>query len=533
MRFVFKDSKRIDFFYNFWFGLFLLIIILEFVSLIYPLNGKVLICLIVFDFLLFALNLKKYKKDWEIHIKEFFRNLDYKKVLLFAVLALFISFLANLPTTWYDTYLYHLNSVRWLTDYGTVRGLANLHSRLGVNNVTFILAAIMGHGVFTNASTHVVNSLLFVVFAFQIITFLFSKNKNNLIRIFGLFSLLVMSMFVGQINSLSTDFGLTIFVLVSAFYTLLLDKENLILAVPLFAMAATTKYSYFVGLILFFLFVIIELKSILLSSKKNIIFLLFTLAFFLGFILRNLILSGWPFFPLPILGVHFQWQVPIEIARNFNDVVKAWARLPGPKYLSSLNVGFWGWFINWFNNNKPNLYYLFSVIPLTFAYFFSRYKFKENQNVINNIKKIDFLIFMNLASLLYTFITAPDFRFMGIYIYVVISLILPPFLTDFLKYAHFKNLIVLLFIFTISGYLLNAVDLKKEPELFTVQKEESTLVKPFIINYPDQSFYVWTPVNGDRCGNSQLPCTPYLSGFKMIQYGNIKAGFYPTNEITK
>jgi hypothetical protein len=109
----------------------------------------------------------------------------------------------------------------------------------------------------------------------------------------------------------------------------------------------------------------------------NIYFLLLTFTFFVGFITRNLILSGWAFFPLPYFGFNFKWAVPLSEVKDFSNTVTAWARLPGPKYLSSLNVGFWGWLINWFNNNKSNLYYLFTVISLTFVYIFPEISLKE------------------------------------------------------------------------------------------------------------------------------------------------------------
>jgi hypothetical protein len=468
-------------------------------------------------------------KKWLVYI---FRIFDYRKLILFLIIALIISYVSNLPVTWFDTHLYHLNAVRWLSDYGSVKGLANIHNRLGINNVTFILAALMDNGIFNSSSSHILNSSLFFIFLSQLIFFLFKKSKNNLINLFAFFSILIMSMYMSQINSLSTDLSLSIFVLLSVFYTLKLEKEDLMLALPLYVLAATSKYSFFPALLLLFLFVLLQLKFKVLS-RKNLYILLSVFIFFLGFALRNLVLSGWPFFPLPILGINFKWRVPVEQLIVFNDTVKAWARLPGPLYRSSLNVGFWGWFINWFSNNKPNLYYPFTIIFLVFVYIFSRDRFDKSSSARHYIKKIDFLIFINLVSLFYTFVAAPDFRFMGIYVYVVVSLILSPFLTDFFKYVRFRNIIVLLFMFSISKNILNVVTLKKEPELFNVQKEDSLTVEPVTISYSDQSFYVWKPLSQECCGNSQLPCTPYISGFKMFQPGNASAGFYSTKEVFK
>lgn len=523
-----KSHKQVDFFYDFWFGLFCLISILQILSLFHPIDGKILVFLGVLNLFFLFFNLKSSKsslKKWLLYV---FRGFDYRKFLLFLIIALVVSYISNLPVTWYDTNLYHLNSVRWLADYGTVRGLANIHSRLGINNATFLLAALMDNGIFNSSSSHILNSFLFVVFLSQLIFFLFRGLKNNVISLFALFSILIMSMHVSQINSLSTDLSLSIFVLLSVFYTLELEKEDLTLALPLYVLAATSKYSFFPALLLLFLFVLSQLKFKVLI-RKNLYILLSVFIFFLGFALRNLVLSGWPFFPLPIFGINFKWQVPVEKLIEFNDTVKAWARLPGPLYRNSLNVDFWEWFINWFNNNRESvlMYYFFVFVSLALTYLF--YK-KEDKRRTGLEAKMDFLVLSNLAVVLYVFISAPDFRFMGVFLFVTISLILSYLLSRFLLSSLFKDLTIVVFLFLVSFYFLKSFRMQTKPELFIIEKEGSGLVRPVTISYSDQEFYVWVPKNTDQCGNSQLPCTPYLSGFKMFDVRNLRSGFYSTKE---
>jgi hypothetical protein len=521
---LFKDGHgKIDFFYNFWFGLFCVILILQFVSLFSPLNSNVLAGFVIFDVILLALNIKGIKTNRTLLLKNLFKKIDIKKVFLFGFLALVIALLANLPVNWYDTLLYHLGSVKWLTDYGIVRGLANLHFPLGYNNDTFILAAIMDNSIFKNSSSHIMNSFLFAAFFFHMISFLFKKQKNNLAYIFGFFSLLVLSTFTNQINSLSTDLSLAVFFLLFNFYVIILDSENLALAIPILILAATAKFSSFVILALFSVFVIVQLKEKILL-KKNIFILLSSFLFFAGFIIRNLILSGWAFYPLQLFGFKFPWQVPPEQIKIINDGLKAWSRLPGSGYISSLNTGFWGWFEPWFLNNKNNplMFYSFLLIPLLFIYFFSR----KQLDFIGGISKIDFLIFADLATLIYSFISAPDFRYMCLYILVPVSLILSMQLIDAVKLKSVNLIMVLVFIFMISSNLYKEIDFSGKK--FNLQREMSPPVQSVLVAYPDQSFYVFTPINDDRCGNSELPCAPHTGRFKMFQPGNLKAGFYPS-----
>jgi hypothetical protein len=504
-------------------------VVLQFVSLFYPLNDKVLTGFVIIDILLLVLNLKGGKINRKVVLKNFFQYFDIKKVLVFGFLALFIALLANLPVSWYDTLLYHLNSVKWLADYGTIRGLANLHFPFGYNNDTFVLAAIMDNSIFANSSSHIMNSFLFTVFSFQIISFLFKKQKNNLAYIFGFFSLLILSTFSYQINSLSTDLSLAVFFLLFNFYVITLDSENISLSLPILILAAASKFSSFVVLALFSVYILIVLKKKI-FLKKNFYMLLSLFVFFVGFIVRNLILSGWAFYPLKLFGFNFPWQVPSGQIKIINDGLTAWGRSPGPGYMNSLNVGFWGWFVPWFNNNKSNslMFYTFIIIPLLFIYFLSRNKLRKQ---IEGISKIDFLIFASLATLLYSFISSPDFRYMGIYILIAVALILSTLLADITSSRIANFAMVLVFIFFISSNFYKEIDFGGKK--FNIQREESAPVQSIRMTYPDQYFSVLVPVNDDRCGNSELPCSPHASGFKMFQPGNIKAGFYSIQGLGK
>jgi hypothetical protein len=532
LRNISKEHSKLDFFYNFWFGLFVLILVLEFIAQFLPLDGIVLLILTFIDISLFVLNLKYIKFKTKLIFVNLKKALDFKMVLLFVVLALLISFLSNLPITWYDTKLYHLNSVKWLVDYGTVRGLANLHWPLGINSVSFLLAAIMDNGIFSNSSSHVMNSFLFFIFTTQIILFIFKRSKNNLAYIFGLFSLLILSTFINQITSLATDLSLAVFLLVFVFYVITFNRKNLILSLPLLILAATTKASSFLPLSLFVLYLLIELKSKILV-KQNLYIVLLASLFLIGFILRNLMLSGWALFPLPYSGFGFNWQLPYEEIKTINTIITQYNRTPGRDYLNSLSSGS-GWIIKWLimNKNVLDLYYFFLLVPLTFVYLFSHDKFRKQLIFSDQLRKIDFLIFVNILTALYAFIVAPELRYMGIYIYIAISLILSSYFVDFLKNTQLKSLMVLIFILSISGYLFKAsayfeaIELKNITELLVIRKDKSSLVKSVNISYPDQSFFILKPISGDQCGNSELPCTPLDSKIKLINPGNVGGGFY-------
>src|SRR4030042_2849866 len=79
LRMLRENLKRVDFFYNFWFGLFILIMLLGFISIFSPLNDRVLISLTAVNALLLVLNIKNAKIKWKPGLKAFLQRIDIKK----------------------------------------------------------------------------------------------------------------------------------------------------------------------------------------------------------------------------------------------------------------------------------------------------------------------------------------------------------------------------------------------------------------------------------------------------------------------
>src|SRR3569833_154457 len=55
-----------------------------------------------------------------------------------------VSYLAYTPTSHHDDGLYYSTTIRWLQEYGTVKGIANINPRVGFNSSWHILQAAFG-----------------------------------------------------------------------------------------------------------------------------------------------------------------------------------------------------------------------------------------------------------------------------------------------------------------------------------------------------------------------------------------------------
>jgi hypothetical protein len=73
------------------------------------------------------------------------------------------------PIEWYDTGLYHYQLVRWLSEYGSVPGLALIHERFGFTSTWFALIASLQVGPIKNHLATVVNGFIFCLMTLQMI----------------------------------------------------------------------------------------------------------------------------------------------------------------------------------------------------------------------------------------------------------------------------------------------------------------------------------------------------------------------------
>jgi hypothetical protein len=90
-------------------------------------------------------------------------------VVALATAAALIADFAIGPPAIYDTGLYHLNAIRWTTDYPIVPGLANLNSRFAFNNSSFLYMALLETGPWRGMSRHLGNGVLLVVLMAQVL----------------------------------------------------------------------------------------------------------------------------------------------------------------------------------------------------------------------------------------------------------------------------------------------------------------------------------------------------------------------------
>lgn len=509
-------NKNFEWYELFWLGFVVVVAILQIWSFFMPVN----IYSLFFITALGILSAMIFRKTLK------FPKINLMTILYTGLILLAISYFASLPVGWEDTYLYHLNAVKWSNLYPVVPGLTNLHSRLGLNSSLFLFASMIDNWIMHDRSSHVALSLLASVLSIQIL-WIFLKSKNRVLKIFSLFVTPLLAIGIARstlVASLSPDFALIMIVIAICFEVLNGKKESVFIASLLSLLLITIKFSgiSFAGIIL--LFALFELR--------DFIFLMTAGLTLLGpFIARNIILSGWPFYPLPILGVNVPWAVPKVSVSGMYTVIKTWAISPGPDWNKSIGLSFWQWFPDWYSRNnwavEMKMFFLGILLslvsPLTgiiTSDFFERYRN---------------LLLLGLAAIIsafYMLFTAPDFRFGQIFFWVFFGVVGTCYVDTFLK----KNPGLKILFASLGIYFIFLemwpIRIDSEPYWKSVRWEPSFPVEETLIKPKDGSptFKVYKPTDDDLCGNSMLPCTPYTSNkFKEISPGNISKGFAPAN----
>ena len=103
-------------------------------------------------------------------LKGLFERIDNTRILAYIYPAIIILFAYGSSRGYihYDTSLYHAQSIRWIEEYGVVKGLACLQLRFGYNSSAFVLTALYSFADIFGQSLHTTAGFFCLLGAFQV-----------------------------------------------------------------------------------------------------------------------------------------------------------------------------------------------------------------------------------------------------------------------------------------------------------------------------------------------------------------------------
>jgi len=254
------------------------------------------------------------------------------------------------PAIHYDTGLYGAMAVRWFNTYPLVPGLSNLLGQLGLNSNVFLCVAALSQGPWHDLGFHLFVGLLLSAIVITIVESFFRafliRNHSPLDYFVLLFAVPgIVWVLNGEIAGTNTDLPTTI-VSIAAVIALcdgLQERQKpagslthmesrLVVALMLFTLALTFKISSLAFAGLGWAVALLQLLALGRppARKRQLIVAatLFSGVLAILWLIRGVILSGYPLFPSSAFAVPADWRVPRAVADMLAQFNRSWARIP-------------------------------------------------------------------------------------------------------------------------------------------------------------------------------------------------------------
>lgn len=322
-----------------WAGIVVLANILLGISLFNPLSATVLSAAAI---LLIMLSIWPARTRKEISAILFSSSIETR--IGISAIALGVAVYCSQVIVWYDSGLYHIQFIKWLSNFGLVPGLALIHWRLGIASSWFAIAAPLNHGILEGRIYSLPGGFcLFMMLSHLCLAWRNVLNKKGLQRDFFIIAAIMLALPVmlvwGMPNSPTPDFPVIALEIVTAWLLIIIctsEKKasatisgvNNVLLVPivLAAGAASIKLSAMPLLaIAYFLYVFKERFSI-----SRVVAGMFTAALLLlPLAAAGLQISGCFFFPSTLYCIDTPSSLGASLVAEKSKVIMEWAKWGG------------------------------------------------------------------------------------------------------------------------------------------------------------------------------------------------------------
>lgn len=510
-----------------WLGFASVVGLVELLHLVVPIDWRMSFALAMIGFAgFFTIS----RAAWKLHVIVLARLVlahRWTIILVIMIVVIWCSRAMSSPTN-YDSGLYHFSVIRWLNEYPIVPGLGNLHGRLAFNQSYFSFVALMNIAPIWNKGYAAAGVFLFLLTAVTVLELGLHRLRGGVAVV--VFLLISLGLYAKLLSSPTPDLAVVLLqvVIFLVLVKLVVDQEGPDKAIMLH------------GAVLFLLcFAIVTVKlSAAIYALMSIIIAWPMLA--KGFIenrmvaakvlvictvigvthvIRGYVLSGVPLYPSTFAGAwHLEWAMPIEAVKSEANWIYSWARRPGlpPEQV----LGDWQWLGFWFEAIPVSRGLTLGFIILSILlnlYLTCRYRARCRT-------REPYVLYLPLvASVLFWFVTAPDWRFLG-FIPGLLAIVSGWLVIRRLQEIGLGCLPSRLGLGKLSqgmaiSILLVVLELArlKGASLSGWQEIPSTLTQ---VKITDSGLHVHVPVTGDQCWNAPLPCTPYFSAMLRGRWDN-------------
>jgi hypothetical protein len=519
-------------------GLIGLTTVSQIVQLFHPLNLHFALILLVIYITIILIKRRTSVLILKLTINKL-KKLNPLSIIGFIATWLLLLLINSGPTLMDDTESYHIQMVKWIHEYGTVPGIANLHERFGFNSSWFSSIAI-----FTLPSKHNFYSALNGIISIWLSYYLWSQVdlilkkdqcKQNLfpaylslvILLFGLF---LWPLLRGNASTTNYDF-ITSAIIIIIFFELLKQANQIISNNLSFELILWPVYLCTVRIInyplliltVFSLYILLhqkKYKTLILSSVVTIIIII-------PFLARNIVLSGYPFYPSPILNLfNVNWKVEQTVINDLLRFIKYFNRV-NTMYQpieETASISFPYWVFHWYKH----LFDYDKVLTVSGIIGLIAWPILNGNHLLKSKLQLVYYITL-ICQLCSWFFIAPDPRFVYGCLLCGTSILFLSFFR-WIDLAKMRNIgyltISALIIFTLGLFVYKPItDSRYRNLLFPYMLPQPPLQRILLDNkefyIPEKVLNNWNP----RCYASELPCLYKIDPRLHLRGQTLKEGF--------
>lgn len=428
-----------------------------------------------------------------------------------------------------DSDLYHAQSIRWIEEYGCVKGLGNIHLRLAYNSASFCLSALFSMSFLGGQSLHVCAGFLAMIVA-VLSTGLFRRGEflsprlSDFARIAAIYYLVNI---YDEMVSPASDYFMVLLVLadVILFLELLEDGNREPEGYALLSLLAVIIVSIKISGALIILLAVYP--AVLLVRKKRIGSLFKYLglgtASLIPFFARNVILSGYLVYPVAQIDIFdLDYKIPYDYAIYDAREIQAYGR--GHADVTRFKEGISGWIGDWFAtlDSIDKVAFILALSGLLILFF----------SVIvglcrKTIKKQPELLVMGTVSACFVFwtVTSPLIRYGCVFLYLTALLnwgfLYGNTLARVDKYILYRVAVLMLLSYKAVALAKESVQWHNNDYLVHQQDYGEYELDEIVVD--GETFYY--PKTGGLTGYSHFPSIPSDSINFCLKGDSLKDGF--------
>lgn len=468
------------------------------------------------------------RKDMARYWKELLPRIKRIRVLLPACITAVILLLITVHAPiHYDTDLYHAQSIRWIEEYGVVKGLGNLHNRLAYNSSFFCLQALFSLKFLVSQSLHTMNGFVALVMVnYAVITLgIFQRRR---IGVSCLLKLGLVLYFTSQetlytISSPNSDIlALSMVLYLSAKWAEYMEQESKVSAQELGVLCLLAVWTATVKLssALLVLFTVYPAVMLIKERKWKTIgcFLAVGLLTASPFLIRNVIVSGYLLYPYETIDIFdVDWKMSSSVVADDSREIMAWGR--NMRQRENYEAPFSRWFPVWYSSLSQGykMLFLLNVFCLPAAAVFIVWNMCKKKDVMSAC-----LFGVSGLSMLMWFFTSPLIRYGGVFM-----LLLPLEFVGVLLLRMRGRTLGIMITTVVLGWGITAGGLYADrlgaPPL--KRQADYRWREAGAVEWDGETFYI--PTNSDQLGYQYFPGTPNLGRLEKteLRSGSLRDGF--------